>query len=297
MALSPSTNLGILVTNIDCVSCTCVNSTSSIFLRTNIAAVEAYYAGIGGAMSQLYNEITLTDVLTGTIVHTLNVGYSPMPGAGWINQPYVPGITLLNDRQYKILFIVKLVNSAGAIFAEQEFILEPCSTLELNRTDCNIYTWENKGAIAELKLKKLNSDGSFTAIETRSAIAVGAIETWTISDGVYILEVYRASLLQYSYKLLGMCSFINCLTAFTKDIACSDPCDENVADCGCEDCNDGTVVNKSNFYLLSMTYIALINKAYLENPIFEELNTESATTLQDLAFIQDRMTKYCSGCP
>jgi hypothetical protein len=299
MALSPSTNLGILVTNIDCVSCTCINSTSSIYLRINIAAVEAYYASISGTMTQLYNEIILRDVFTGLVVETIEYAYSPMPGSGWINQLYNPVPTLAFDGQYTIDFKVKLVNDAGAIFAENVFTLNSCSTLELNRVDCNIYTWENKGAIAELKLKKANSDGSFTVIETRSGIAVGAIETWTLNDGVFILEVYRASTLEYSYKLLGMCSVINCLTSFTKAIACSDPCSESSAngDCGCEDCNNNAIISKDNFYLLSITYLALVNKMYIGNVLFYELDTQSATTLQDLALIQDRLTKYCSGCP
>lgn len=294
--------LGFSINNLECTSCNCVNPSSTINLTTNLGVIQDFLQDDDDkdtVYSILHNTIELVDMLTGLVTYTQAYSYAPNPALNTITQVFTP-IGMLDDRQYKIIFTVRLTDEDGIVLGTEEFLLEPCSVSELTKKDCNIYNWQNRAGVATLTLKQVNQDGTYITIETRTNVATGAIEIFTLKDGVYILEVRRANVLVYSYKLVSMCMYINCLTKYTAEVACPDPCADSTGDCGCKDCTDckdcGGSEDRYNFYLLSVTYMSLINKLYLENQIFETLSTDSAKTMQDLALITDRMTKYCVGC-
>lgn len=284
----------------------CLGNSTIITLSNNVGALQDYLVNDGDVhttYATLHYTIWLVDKVTGLTVATSNFAFSPNPALTEISTVYTPGVPLSYDRQYELFWEVRNVDEDGLLLASTSFILVPCSSTELEKIDCNTWLWTNKQGTATIVVKQMSALGVLTEIQREVDVLTGAVGTLVLSDGVFVIDIIRNGLVAYSYKLVSNCMFINCLTGFTKDVACDDPCvDSTVStgseDCGCTDCGgSGSVKDRSAFTLLANTYLALVNKLTIGNYLFLTLDTESAALLQNLALIQDRMSKYCSGCP
>lgn len=290
--------LGYSYTNAGCNGCLCFKANTVVTLTANVGAVESYLIDdllVDPTFVTINYNIELINPLTGVVIDNINFGNSPNPSLTVLTNTYTPSVDIDETIDYQLRYTLRSINISGAIIAQETFNLEACSKSELTKVDCNIYEWVNKTGVVDIVLKQMNSLGVLTTIESYTAVPLNTKKIFTLNDGVYVLTVSQGETVNFSYKLVSMCTFINCLAKYTEEIACSDPCDDNKEDCGCADCS-----NKKEdleiFNLLAMAYLAALNKMYLENPIYYILDTESASTLQDLALIQDRLSKYCSGC-
>ncbi len=291
--------LGFSYTNPSCNDCLCLKQDTVITLSANVGAVESYLVDdllIDTTYPTINYNIELINALTGVVVQNTNFSNSPSPSLDTVLTTYTPGVDIDETMDYLLRYTLRLTNISGAIFAQETFNLVSCSKIELVKLDCNVYQWTNKTGVVNVTLKQINSLGVYTTIESYTNVALNTVKTFTLAEGVYILNITQGEFINFNYKLLSMCTFINCLTKYTKEIACSDPCSDTIEDCGCSDYADKNCTDMANFNLLGFSYLSLINKTYLENPIFTTLDTESASTLQDLALIQDRIAKYCNGC-
>lgn len=292
--------LGFTIVNAGCDTCQCLNETTTIGLTTNKGVIDAYLADDVKFLENLVlnNNLELINMVTGETIHVQNYSYAPNPDISIINHSYIPpgGLDLI--AQHKLIFTVRKTDEDGEVLASIEILLNPCSEEEILRIDCNKYTWKNSGVTATLKLYSIDQNGTETLVNTYSDIEVGVTQEIILNDGVYIMRVEKNGEVVYSYKLVGICALVNCIKANALKVACFDPCEEK--DCGCPgDCGDCADCSKSSlemFNTLVVTYISLLNKLTIENPIFIELDTQSASTLKELALIQDRISKHCLGC-
>lgn len=290
--------LSFSLANPGCSTCQCFAETSEISLTTDISGVSSYLIDDTKFLDnpQLNNNFDLIDSVTGLVVNNQNASYSPNPAIPIITQPYTQPLGLDYNHQHRLVWTLRKTNSSGEILAILTIILGPCAEEEMLRTDCGEYSWTNSQETATLEVYNYSADGVETLVISYVGVAVGVTQLIPISDGVFIVKVRRNNIVEYSYKLIGICSYIKCLTDNTQSLVCDDPCLTVTSDCGCEDCGDCNCSDKDSFNLLLITYMSLLNKMYVQNPIFNELDTDSAKTLKDLALVQDRLTKYCEGC-
>ena len=290
--------LSFSIANPGCTTCQCFTETTEISLTTDLTSVSSYLIDDVKYLDnpQLNNNFDLIDNVTGLVVDNQNASYSPNPASPIITQPYTQPLGLDYNHQHRLVWTLRKTNAAGEILAILTIVLGPCAEEEMIRTDCGEYSWTNSQETATLEVYSYSSDGVEALVISYADITVGTTQLIPINDGVFIVKVKRNDIIEYSYKLVGICSYITCLTDNTQALVCDDPCITATTDCGCEDCGDCNCKTKDAFNLLLITYMSLLNKMYVQNPIFTELDTESAKTLKDLALVQDRLTKYCEGC-
>lgn len=285
--------VGFSVVNGSCNECTCIQTGSNVLVTISgdhltpyvVESVLYYYRyNAADAIVELF------DLTTNTLESDL-----PMYTAQPQTTPFVndsdtfPIPAIVVDRLFKLK-----VTIAGEEDQVYEITLIPCAYEELTRDGCGSFQWTNKGEVATLTVKKVASTGAMTTVATNVDVPIGDIVDLVLDDGVYLLVVTRASVEVYSYKVFSTCSLVNCIAKFTKELACSDPCD---APCDCDDCvGKDKVYDVSAFMLLTMTYMSLLNNIYKTSYVFINLGTAELITLSDLSLIIERMKRYCNGC-
>jgi hypothetical protein len=297
----PST--GYVIGNSGCAGCGCVNGESTVTLNIDMPSVQAYLvenAGVYGKFPSLEWTLSLKDVTSGIEEDTDDgsmVINTALPGTV-IPIIYNLPDDLLYDRLYQLTYKLYAPTVDGDLLTTQVINLLPCSFSELTKSDCGTYTWTNKGAIADLVLSKMDENGILTITSTTLAIANGGSKVFNLSDGVYTLAVKRDGVVKYSFKLLALCSYINCLVNFTTKLACNDPCESKTdSGCGCSDCGDNLLGDSAVFGILSTSFFYLLNSIYATSYIFDVLTESDKQLFRDLITLQDRLTVYCDGCP
>jgi len=227
----------------------CMEPNGNIIFSANFENVETYLLddeAVQLTYTTIYISFDLIDAVTG-----LSVDHYEYEGTVddnlWSDAfGFVPSLPF--DRQYKFSLTIRNLDETGEILAQALWVLNPCAFEELTKTDCGTYTWQNKGDTANLYLKKVTAVGVFEDVQEWLSVEIGTTITVNLSDGVYVLEVERADVVVYTYPLISLCTFINCTTKYTKELACTDPCDNNKAGCGCND-----VLTNSIFFTNSTT--------------------------------------------
>lgn len=279
--------------------CDCVEDASqvTIALANDPAPFVVNDSYVYGGYTNVNLFLTLIDRTTDEVVApVITVPFTPDPNADdWLGSY---SYNFPNDLPFDRDYILRIAMDS---LVTKDYLLTPCSYKEFERTDCGTFIWTNKSTAAQLTVKSVAQDGTQTEVETHSVILGGTV-TLELEDGVYIVEVERDDVVQYSYKVFVHCAILSCVGSFLNDIACADPCADKSDDCGCggsgakHPATNLKLYNFSAFSLGVLTYLQLVNSIYATNWIFTVLPEEEETQLKDLVLIHDRLTKYCLNC-